>query len=182
MTARVDRDGSTGKITGLSDLVVVGDLYSLGLPDPTVPTSKGFIGDVDYSPDGSSIVASIRYDLWLVHLSSGNTNRGGRPPYREHRWLRRVETRVLAGRHSYCLHRRSDFYLYGWSVDNGHLFAGLGHACRDAGYHEQEQGQSGFGAPQRDVAVRRYGDRLLGFYVYSAVLALLHPALTASSS
>ena len=42
--------------------------------------------------------------------------RGGRPPYREHRWLRRVETRVLAGRHSYCLHRRSDFSLYGWSV------------------------------------------------------------------
>ena len=75
MTARVDRDGS-GKITALSNLVVVGDLYSLGLPDPTVPTSKGFIGDVDYSPDGSSIVASIRYDLWLVHLSSGNTNGG----------------------------------------------------------------------------------------------------------
>ena len=90
---------------------------------------------------------------------------GGRAPYREHRWLRRVETRVLAGRHSYCLHRRSDCYLYGWSVDNGHLFASLGHACRDAGYHEQEQGQSGFGAPQRDVAVRRYGNRLLGFYV-----------------
>ena len=76
MTARVDRDGSTLKITGLSDLVVVGDLYSLGLPDPTVPASKGFTGDVDYSPDGSSIVASIYYDLWLVHLSSENTNAG----------------------------------------------------------------------------------------------------------
>ena len=76
MTARVDRDGSTLKITGLSDLVVVGDLYSLGLPDPTVPASKGFTGDVDYSPDGSSIVASIYYDLWLVHLSSENTNGG----------------------------------------------------------------------------------------------------------
>ncbi len=76
MTARVDRDGSTLKVTGLSDLVVVGDLYSLGLPDPTVPASKGFTGNVDYSPDGSSIVASIYYDLWLIHLSSENTNGG----------------------------------------------------------------------------------------------------------
>ena len=76
MTAKVDRDASTSKITGLSDLVVVGDLYSLGLPDPTLPASKGFTGDVDYSPDGSSIVASIYYDLWLVHLSSENTNEG----------------------------------------------------------------------------------------------------------
>jgi len=76
MTAKVDRDASTLKVTGLSNLVVVGDLYSLGLPDPTVPPSKGFTGDVDYSPDGSSIVASIYYDLWLVRLSSENTNVG----------------------------------------------------------------------------------------------------------
>jgi hypothetical protein len=76
MTARVDRDDSTLKITGLSDLVVVGDLYSLGLPDPNVPTSKGFTGDIDYSPDGSSIVASIYYDLWVVHLTSEDTNGG----------------------------------------------------------------------------------------------------------
>jgi hypothetical protein len=59
MTAKVDRDASTLKVTGLSDLVVVGDLYSLGLPDPTVPASKGFTGD-----------------LWLVRLSSENTNVG----------------------------------------------------------------------------------------------------------
>ena len=76
MTARIDRDPSTLKITGLSDLVVVGDLYSLGLPDPNFPTSKGFTGDIDYAPDGSSIVAAIYYDLWLVHLSSENTNAG----------------------------------------------------------------------------------------------------------
>jgi len=76
MTARVDRDMSTLKITGLSDLVVVGDLYSLGVPDPTVPAAKGFTGDVDYSPDGSRIVASIYFDLWLVHLTSENTNAG----------------------------------------------------------------------------------------------------------
>jgi hypothetical protein len=75
MTARVDRD-STLRVTGLSDLVVVGDLYSLGLPDPTVPTSKGFTGNVDYSPDGSSIVASIYHDLWLINLTSENTNGG----------------------------------------------------------------------------------------------------------
>ena len=75
MTARVDRDVSL-KITGLSDLVVVGDLYSLGVPDPTVPADKGFTGDVDYSPDGSRIVASIYFDLWLVHLTSENTNAG----------------------------------------------------------------------------------------------------------
>ena len=76
MTARVNRDVSTLKITGLSDLVVVGDLYSLGVPDPTVPADKGFTGDVDYSPDGSRIVASIYFDLWLVHLTSENTNAG----------------------------------------------------------------------------------------------------------
>jgi len=76
MTAKVDRDESTLKITGLSDLVVVGDLYSLGLPDPNFPTSKAFTGDIDYSPDGSSIVASIYYHLWLVHLSAENTNAG----------------------------------------------------------------------------------------------------------
>ena len=64
------------KITGLSDLVVVGDLYSLGLLDPNFPTSRGFTGDIDYSPDGSSIVASIYYDLWLVHLGSENTSEG----------------------------------------------------------------------------------------------------------
>jgi hypothetical protein len=75
MTAKVDRDVSL-KITGLSDLVVVGDLYALGVPDPTVPADKGFTGDVDYSPDGSRIVASIYFDLWLVHLTSENTNAG----------------------------------------------------------------------------------------------------------
>jgi hypothetical protein len=47
MTVRVERDASTLKITGLPDLVVVGDLYSLGLPDPDFPTSKGFTGDID---------------------------------------------------------------------------------------------------------------------------------------
>jgi hypothetical protein len=73
MTARVDRDDSTLKITGLSDLVVVGDLYSFGLPDPNVPTSQGFTGDIDYSPDGSSVIASIYYDLWEIHLGSDNT-------------------------------------------------------------------------------------------------------------
>ena len=75
MTARVDRD-STLRVTGLSDLVVVDDLYALGFPDPTVPTSKGFTGNVDYSPDGSSIVASIYHDLWLINLTSENTNGG----------------------------------------------------------------------------------------------------------
>ena len=76
MTAKVDRDASTLQVTGLSDLVMVGDLYSLGLPDPTFPSSKGFTGAIDYSPDGGSIVASIYYDLWLVHLSADNTIAG----------------------------------------------------------------------------------------------------------
>src|SRR4029453_16754555 len=75
MTAKVDRDDS-GKVTGLSDLLMVGDLYSLGLPDPNFPTSKGFTGDIDYSPDGSGIVASIYYDLWVVHLTAEDTNGG----------------------------------------------------------------------------------------------------------
>ncbi len=61
------------KITGLSDLVVVADLFSLGVPDPNLPSSQGFTGTIDYSPDGSSIVASIYYDLWIIHLDSDNT-------------------------------------------------------------------------------------------------------------
>jgi hypothetical protein len=69
MTARVDRDDSTLKIIGLSDLVVVGDLYSLA----NLPTPEGFTGDIDYSPDGSSVVASISSDLWMVHLLGDNT-------------------------------------------------------------------------------------------------------------
>jgi len=76
MTAKVDREESTQRITGLSDLVVVGNLYPVGVPDPNSPSSNGFTGDIDYSPDGSSIVASIFYDLWLVHLSSDNTSSG----------------------------------------------------------------------------------------------------------
>lgn len=72
MTAQVERDAAL-KITGLSDLVVVGDLFSIGVPDPGYPTSTGFTGHIDYSPDGSSIVASIYYDLWRIHLDSDNT-------------------------------------------------------------------------------------------------------------
>ena len=70
MTVRVDRDEFT-RITGLSDLIVIADLYSLGVPDPGV-SAKGFTGFIDYSPDGRSIVASIYYDLWTVHLNSYN--------------------------------------------------------------------------------------------------------------
>ncbi len=72
MTAKVKRD-STLKIIGLSDLVVVGDLYSIGLPDPNLPASQGFTGDIDYSPDGTSIVASIYFDLWMIYLRGDNT-------------------------------------------------------------------------------------------------------------
>jgi hypothetical protein len=72
MTAKVDRD-STRKITGLSDLVPVDDLYALGLPDPNFPTEKGFTGfRIDYSPDGRSIVAPIYYDLWTISLRDDN--------------------------------------------------------------------------------------------------------------
>lgn len=73
MTAQVERD-STSKIIGLSDLVVVGDLYSIGVPDPNLPASQGFTGFIDYSPDGASIVASIYFDLWRISLrTSDNT-------------------------------------------------------------------------------------------------------------
>lgn len=72
MTARVDRD-ATMRITGLSDLVVVGDLYEIGVPDPGFPAEQGFTGDIDYSPDGQSIAASIYYDLWKIDLGVGNT-------------------------------------------------------------------------------------------------------------
>ena len=71
MTARVDRDANS-RIIGLSDLVAVGDLYSIGTPDPKFPTAKGS-GTVDYSPDGGSIVASVYLDLWMINLQTGNT-------------------------------------------------------------------------------------------------------------
>lgn len=72
MTAHVERDAAM-RIVGLSDLVVVDDLYSIGLPDPGFPASQGFTGDIDYSPDGQSIAASIYYDLWKIDLGVGNT-------------------------------------------------------------------------------------------------------------
>jgi len=72
MTAKLERDPATLKIMGLSDLVVVGDLYPIGIPDPNFPSQKGFTGYIDYSPDGGSIVASIYYDLWMIHLRSDN--------------------------------------------------------------------------------------------------------------
>jgi len=72
MTAQVERD-VTMRIVGLSDLVVVGDLYSIGLPDPEFPASQGFTGDIDYSPDGNSIAASIYFDLWRIYLGADNT-------------------------------------------------------------------------------------------------------------
>lgn len=72
MTAQVERD-VTMRIVGLSDLVVVRDLYSIGLPDPGFPASQGFTGDIDYSPDGQSIAASIYFDLWRIYLGADNT-------------------------------------------------------------------------------------------------------------
>lgn len=72
MTAQIERDG-TMRIIGLSDPVVVGDLYAIGLPDTKFPASQGFTGDIDYAPDGNSIVASIYFDLWRVDLGTDNT-------------------------------------------------------------------------------------------------------------
>jgi hypothetical protein len=74
MTAQIVRD-STLKIIGLSDLVAVGDLYSLNgvFPNPDFPDSKGFTGTIAYSLDGTSIVASIYFDLWTISLAADNT-------------------------------------------------------------------------------------------------------------
>ena len=163
---------------------MVGDLYSLGLPDPTVPASKGFTGDVDYSPDGSSIVASIYYDLWLVHLSSENTIEGAD--------LLTANTDGFAEwKPAYSPEGTRIAYTAGpiaastggVSTVNGHPFADLGHACRYAGDHEQEQGQSGFGASKRDVAsptVRRSAFRHLRLLLRGTRRA--PPWLTATSS
>ena len=71
ITAKVERD-SNFKIIGLSDFVVVGDLFSIGIPDPNFPTQKGFTGYIDYSPDGRSIVAAIYFDLWQIRLDAAN--------------------------------------------------------------------------------------------------------------
>jgi WD40 repeat protein len=72
MTAQVERD-VTSRVVGLTNLVVVGDLESIGLPDPGFPDSNGFTGGIDYAPDGNGIVASIYFDLWRIHLGADNT-------------------------------------------------------------------------------------------------------------
>jgi hypothetical protein len=72
MTAHVERD-VTMRVIALSDLVVVGDLLSIGVPDAMFPSASGFTGDIDYSPDGNSIVASIYLDLWRIHLDVDHT-------------------------------------------------------------------------------------------------------------
>jgi hypothetical protein len=72
MTAHVERD-LTMRIIALSDLVVVGDLLSIGVPDAKFPSESGFTGYVDYSPDGNSVVASIYFDLWQIFLNTDNT-------------------------------------------------------------------------------------------------------------
>jgi hypothetical protein len=71
MTVKVDRD-ALRSVTSLSDVVVVAELESLGVPDPGV-ARYGFTGTIDYAPDGSGIVASIYHDLWLVRLTSEHT-------------------------------------------------------------------------------------------------------------
>lgn len=65
MTGKVERDAAL-EIIGLSDLVVV-------LPDPGFPTLQGFTGTFDFSPDGTSIVASINDDLWMIDLNADHT-------------------------------------------------------------------------------------------------------------
>jgi Tol biopolymer transport system component len=65
MTGKVERDAAL-KIIGLSDLVVV-------LPDPGFTTSQGFTDTFDFSPDGTSIVASINDDLWMIDLNTDHT-------------------------------------------------------------------------------------------------------------
>jgi hypothetical protein len=72
MTAHVERD-LTMRIVALSDLIVVGDLLSIGVPDANLPTESGFTGYIDYAPDGNSVVASIYLDLWRIHLGADHT-------------------------------------------------------------------------------------------------------------
>jgi Tol biopolymer transport system component len=71
MTAQVERDSNL-KIIGLSGLVAVTDLLSIGTPGPGVPTNA-VSGDIDYAPDGRSLVASVYRDLWLIQLREDNT-------------------------------------------------------------------------------------------------------------
>jgi hypothetical protein len=135
MTAKVKRDPVTLKIIDLSDsdFVVVGDLYPIGIPDPNVPTEKGFTGFIAYSPDGTKHRC---FDL-LRPLDDPSRCRQHVPQrrttYREHQWLRRVEARFLAGRKSYCLHRRCD-HQFRRCARYGHLFPCAGDSYRHPGY------------------------------------------------
>ena len=72
LTVAIDREPLTSSIRGLADpIVVVPSLSALGA-DPSVPTTGGFTGTIDYAPDGRSIVASSNYDLWLLRLDAVN--------------------------------------------------------------------------------------------------------------
>ena len=71
MTAQVERDSNL-KIIGLSSLFAVTVLLSIGTPGPGVPTNAA-AGDIDYAPDGRSLVASVYHDLWLIQLREDNT-------------------------------------------------------------------------------------------------------------
>jgi Tol biopolymer transport system component len=71
--ADVVRDGTTEAVLALTNISRVTDLLTIGLPSDS--NAGGFTGALDFSRDGSSVVAVIYDDLWRIDLS-GSTMTG----------------------------------------------------------------------------------------------------------
>jgi hypothetical protein len=56
-------------ITGLTNPTVVANLVDIGSPsDSNISVGNSYVGNPDFSPDGTQIVVSIYSDLWLLTL------------------------------------------------------------------------------------------------------------------
>jgi Tol biopolymer transport system component len=70
VVADIVRDLSL-RITGLTNPTVVANLFDIGSPsDSNITLGGPYIGDPDFSPDGTQIVVTIYSDLWLLTLDN----------------------------------------------------------------------------------------------------------------
>jgi len=78
--ADLARDASE-KIIGFTNANVVANLFAIGSPsDSNATGGYAYTGGLDFSPDGTTLVASIYADLWLLHLSAdGHTLLSSQP-------------------------------------------------------------------------------------------------------
>jgi Tol biopolymer transport system component len=60
---------ASGEIVDVSNITFAIDLMTLGSPLDTAATAS-FTGPLDFAPDGSRLVATVRDDLWIVQLDA----------------------------------------------------------------------------------------------------------------